>query len=383
MTFHEILNLILFNRNKIIKVTFLSTIFLFLILLFLYPRTYSSVATILPPESKPQFGSLSGLLSGQDFSSLLTGGFTNANSQLYAEILKSRSASEFVVKRHNLKEYFDKDTESEAADELSKNLNISINKEGIISLSVDFTSRFIPLLFDDLDTVKNFSAQLTNSFIQALDNINRQKLTSRAKRAREYIEQQLLSTKIELDSAETRLMNFQKTNKTIALPEQINAIIDAASKLKSEIIKTEIEIGLLKTNLTDDSKELQLLIRKLNQLEEQYIKMELGNQDYLLAFKEVPELGRELASLLREVKIQNEVYILLQQQYYKEKIQENRDLPTIEVLDEAIKPVKAASPRLIFSTIIGGIFIFLLMSLIVIISERNTYSFQKSNKSKE
>ena len=94
-------------------------------------------------------------------------------------------------------------------------------------------------------------------------------------------------------------------------------------------------------------------------------------------------MGKELASLLREVKIQNEVYMMLQQQYYKEKIQENRDLPTVEVLDEAIAPVKAASPRVLFSTVLGGIFVFLLMSLILIISERKTYIHLSSNKSKE
>ena len=54
--------------------------------------------------------------------------------------------------------------------------------------------------------------------------------------------------------------------------------------------------------------------------------MEMGNQDYLVAFKDVPEIGRELAQLVREVKVQNEVYMLLQQQYFKERIQENRDL---------------------------------------------------------
>ena len=57
MTYHEILNIIIFNRNKIFKFTLLTTLFLFLILLFIYPRTYSSTATILPPENKSQVGS--------------------------------------------------------------------------------------------------------------------------------------------------------------------------------------------------------------------------------------------------------------------------------------------------------------------------------------
>lgn len=380
MTYHEILNIILYNLRKILKVTLLSSFILLLILLLIYPYTYKSPATVLPPENENQSGSLSSLLSGQDFSSLLTGGLSSANSQLYVEILKSRSAAEYVVRKHNLVDYYNKETVYEAADELTENLNVEINKEGIIKLSVDVSTSIIPLVFDDKDTVKEFSAKLTNSYVEALDSINRKKLSSKAKKAREYIEAELVKTSALLDSVESALMNFQERNKTVALPEQLSAAIDAAAKLKSEIMQTEIEIGLLKSNLREDSKELIAIKKKLEQLKQQYNQMELGNQDYLLAFREVPELGKELTTLLREVKIQNEVYTMLQQQYYKEKIQENKDLPTIEVLDEAIPPLKAASPRVIFSTITGGVFVFLLMSFVIILSERKTLLYANKNK---
>ncbi|HSL90630.1 MAG TPA: Wzz/FepE/Etk N-terminal domain-containing protein [Ignavibacteriaceae bacterium] len=386
MSFHDILNIILFNRVKILKITILTSIFLFIILLFLYPRTYSSPATILPPENKSQMGSLSSLIGGQDFSGLLSGSFTNANSQLFAEILKSRSVAEYVVKKHNLVEYFDAENEIEAAKEISKKLKVDINKEGILKVSVGVSTSFIPMLFDEVDTVKQFVADLSNSFVEALDKINREKLSSRAKRTREYIEAELITTKVKMDSVENALVEFQKKNKTVALPEQVSAVIDAAAKIKTEIMKTEIEIGLLKSNLTEESKELQSLRQKLSQLQQQYNRFELGNQDYLLAFKEVPELGKELTSLLREIKIQNEVYTLLQQQYYKEKIQENRDLPTVEVLDKAIFPLKADSPRILFSTFFGGIFVFMLISLFFLVMERKNYllkNFIKSETKKD
>jgi uncharacterized protein involved in exopolysaccharide biosynthesis len=165
-------------------------------------------------------------------------------------------------------------------------------------------------------------------------------------------------------------MSFQKSNKTFSLPEQVKAAIDAAAKIKAEIATTEIELGMVQSNLKEDNRTLIALRSKLEQLREQYNKMEMGSQDYLVSFKEVPQLGRELASLLREVKIQNEVYLLLQQQYYKEKIQENRDLSTIEVLDPAIPPQKPTSPRVISSSILGGVFVFMLISLIIIYSEQ-------------
>ena len=382
MNYHEILHTILTNRKKILKVTILSSVFLFLILFFIYPVSFESPATILPPEQDNP-GSLGSLLKGQDFSALLTGGLSNANSQLYVEILKSRSAAEYVVKKHNLINYFDANNMQEAAKELSDRLNIIINKEGIITVSVIVKTTFIPKLLDDADSVKNFSAELTNSFIEALDKINREKLSSKAKKAREYIEAELKKTRIALDSVEIALMTFQERNKTVALPEQVSAAIDAAAKIKTEIMKTEMEIGLMKSNLKEDSRELRLLNKKLEQLQEQYNKMELGSQDYLLAFKEVPELGKELATLLREVKIQNEVYMLLQQQYYKEKIQENRDLPTVDVLDEAIPPLRKSSPKTVFSTITGGIFVFLAMSLLVVFGEMKKSKYLNNNKDKK
>jgi len=380
LSYHEILNIILFNIKKIIKVTAFSSFLLFLILLFIYPTTYNSPATILPPDNENQVGSLGSLLGSQDFSGLITGGLSSANSQLYMEILKSRSAAEYVVRKHNLIDYYKKDNFYDAVEELTKHLNVEINKEGIVKLSVEVSTSLIPLIFDDKDTVKEFSAKLSNSYVQALDSINREKLSSKAKKAREYIEAELIKTRTALDSVESALMNFQERNKTVALPEQLSAAIDAAAKLKTEIMKTEMEVGLLKSNLREDSKELMAIRKKLEQLNEQYGQMELGNRDYLLAFKEVPELGKKLATLIREVKIQNEVYTLLQQEYYKEKIQENRDLPTVEVLDEAIPPLKASSPRVVFSTITGGLFIFLLMSFIVILSERKTLLYTKKNK---
>ena len=292
MTYHEILNIILTHRKKILKVTIFSTIFLFIILYFIYPKTYNAPATILPPENKEQLGSLSSLLSGQDFSGLLTGGLTNANSQLFVEILKSRSASEYVVRKFNLTGYFNKKTEYEATQELTKRLNIDVSKEGIITLSVNVKTSFLPIFLDDADSTKRFSAALTNSFAEALDKINREKLSSKAKRARIYIEGELKKTRLQLDSVEVALMNFQEKNKTVALPEQVTAAIDAAAKIKSEIMKTEMEIGLMGTNLREDSNEIKGLRKKLEQLQDQYDKMELGNQDYLLAKKKYQSLEK-------------------------------------------------------------------------------------------
>jgi len=119
------------------------------------------------------------------------------------------------------------------------------------------------------------------------------------------------------------------------------------------------------------------LKKKLNQLNNEYEKFNIDSDDYLIAFSDVPELGMLLSKLLRTVKIKNEVYLLLQQQYYKERIQENRDVPTIDILDEAIPPEKKVSPRLIYSTFVSSIFVLLIVSSFLIFREKKISFFKK------
>ncbi len=373
MNYHQIINVLVFNKSKIFLPTVISVVLIFLVLNFIFPLTYNAEVSILPPEKNSEMGGLGALLGADGFSNMVTGGMGNANSQLFMEIIKSRNASLYVVEKFKLDKFYDVKNKIIAAKKLSGNLSIEVTKEGIIKLNVDVKTGFFPFLYkEEVESVRKLAASLSNGFVEALDKINQSKLSSKAKRARQYIETQLTSTKVKLDSVEQELTNFQKKNKTIALPEQLTAALETAAKIKAEIVSTEIQIGLMQYNAKEDNRAYVALKNKLDELSIQYSKIESGNNDFLLAFENVPDLGRLLARLMRDVRIQNEVYLLLQQQYYKEKIQENRDIPTIEVLDEAIPPLKASAPRPIFSSLLGGLFIFLILSLMIVIKEKKT-----------
>ena len=216
MTIHELLQIVLRNKRFLIKTTVISAVILFFILFLIYPLTYEAEVTVLPPEQRDETSALSSLIGSGTFSGLLNFGFQSGNSQLFVEILKSRSASLYVVRKHNLTDYYGMSNDIETANYLSDKLNIDLTKEGIIKLNVEVTSALIPLIFDDRDSLKNLAALLSNSFVAALDSINKEKLTSKAKRARQYIERQIIKTKAVLDSVEFRLMTFQDENKTIA-----------------------------------------------------------------------------------------------------------------------------------------------------------------------
>lgn len=372
------INIILFNRKTIFILSGIITFLIFIYLLLISPRTYNAPVTILPPSEQSNIGGLGSLINDGVFSNLLTGGMAQGNSQLYIEILKSRTAAEYIVNKYNLIEFYDVDNEYKASNKLRDDLITELSKEGIITLSVNVSTGLFPL-FTSSDSIYQFSADLSNSYVEALDKINREKISYKAKRAREYIEKQLLATKEMLETAEYVLMQFRKKNKTISLPEQLQVAIESSAKIRAEIIKTEIEIGLLEPNLQKDNQLLISLKKKLSELNQEYKKFETGAEDYLIAFNDVPKLSMEFAKNIREVKIQNEVYLLLQQQYYKEKIQENRDLPTIEILDEAIKPLKKTAPKTVYSTVLTFIFSFLFISFYFIIKDRKIQIFKREN----
>jgi len=380
MTLQDIIHLLLINWRDILKYTIGSAIIIFLYLFLISPITYNAPVTILPPPETDQMSGLGSLISGSGVGDFLTGKFAPGNSQLFLQILKSRTAAEYVIRKNNLLEFYGEDSEYEVIKKLKDDLELDLSKEGIITLSLRVSTGFLPLVFSDKDSVKVLAAKISNSFVEALDSINKEKISYRAKRSREYIEAQLKQTKSELDSAEINLMEFQQKNKTISLPEQLTTSIESAAKLKAEIVNTQIEIGLLEPNSRPDNKTLLGLKKKLSQLNEEYEKFDIDSDDYLVAFSDVPELGMQLSKLLRNVKIKNEVYLLLQQQFYKEKIQENRDVPTIDVLDEAIPPEIQSSPRLIYNTGVGSIFVLFVVSLFFVIKEKKISLFRNEKR---
>jgi len=97
-----------------------------------------------------------------------------------------------------LLEFYDEESEYEAIKTLQKDLEMDLSKEGSNNLAVNVSTGFIPKIFSDVDSIKDLSARISNSFTEALDSINREKVSYRAKRAREYIEAQLAQTKSSL-----------------------------------------------------------------------------------------------------------------------------------------------------------------------------------------
>lgn len=90
--------------------------------------------------------------------------------------------------------------------------------------------------------------------------------------------------------------------------------------------------------------------QELTELRRKYDDLQIGSGDrqqeeIFMPVARVPEVGIQMAELMREAKVQETVWQLLNSQYYQTRIEEARDTPTVQVLDAAVPPLFKSSPK--------------------------------------
>ncbi len=359
-------NVIIQHRKLIIRNVIVTAIAV-AIISFLLPRSYTAVTTILPPEDK-QTTNLLSALSNSPLSSLILDE-SGTTSDLYVEILKSRSVLDGVLSQEFSYPKAKKKQQQKTllsilkAKSLEKGRKKFVSKvavkaspEGIISVSVEMKDR-------------NLAADVANALVNELDKINKEKNTSRAKNSRIYIENQLNLTEEKLKKASEDLVAFQEKFKAISLEDQTKIAIEKAGELKGRIVAKNVELGVSLQTMKSGNVNVVQLKKEIEELEKQYNFLQYGDslslktqKEFYIPFADVPEVGLQLAKLMREVKVQETVWELLNQQYYHAKIQEARDTPTIQALDEAVPPELRTKPKRKLLVLIGS-FLALMLSI--------------------
>ena len=337
---------VIFKRRRMIIRNSLLAGLIMLVLSFLLPKTYTATTTLLPPGEGDQNG-LRSLLLNSPISMFDVPGIPASSSDIFVEILKSRTVAEAVLSKkykseetgQDLYEIWDIENQTDALNELHEKSTIFANEQGMINISVEVHNA-------------ELSAQIANAFVEALDEVNREKSFSRAKNSRIDIEEQLKQTEVRLKKAATALADFQSQFRAVDLQAQTRVSIEKAGEIKGTIMAKEVELKVALQTLKRDNPIINRLQTELDELKIQFEHLQFGNsipfeeqKDYFIPFSDVPEVGSRLAEFLRDVKVQETVWQLLNQQFYSAKIQEARDTPTIQVLDAAVSPERRTRPK--------------------------------------
>lgn len=333
---------------------------------FFMPKWYKSTATVFPAENTDLFSGLSGLssivssISPAKKLSALTG---SSDLDRYVAILKSERALTAVIAKFDLVNVYGvKHYQRESTmKELLANVNFEISEEGGLEISV-------------FDKNPQRAADMANYFVTMLNDINSEMHVQNAKGNREFIEQRYNKNLDDIEAAQDSFKTFQIRTGVVAVPEQVEASIKVAADLSAQLNLKEIELAILERTVSTqhpsyDEKllEVQELRKRLHAMNEGSSSKE-GDMRILLPFKDTPELGAEYLRRYRDVEIQYKILQFIAPLYEQAKVEENRNTPSVVVLDHASVPELKAKPKttlyalmaFVVSSMIGLFVIFLL-----------------------
>lgn len=353
----DLLQVIVRRKMVIIKLCS-ATALLSICLSLAMKNIYTASAKILPPQ-KESSGGLSALLSqASGLAGLAVGGMgLGSSSDLYLGILKSRSVADAVIRRLNLQKEYKTKTIDETRKILGKKVTFKSGKDGIISIDADSRD-------------PRMAAVLANTFVEELGKRSVQLNLTKAGSERIFLEKRLEVVKQDLRNAENEMRSFQEKYKTIKADSQASAAIEGIARLKAEIVSKEVQLASLRNSMTDESNEVKTALAGLGRLKSQLGSMTgRGGMDVIPSMGNAPSLGIEYVRKLRELKIQEAIFEQLTKQFEIAKISEAKDSSSLQVLDDAVIPLKKSKPKRTLVVLLSTFCAFLISILTVFTQE--------------
>ncbi len=355
--------LILAKHKKFIFFTTLIVSVLIVIYSLLVPQIWKST-TVIAPVSQQGFSAENAII-GQLSSSFLN---QSSSSRDIIPIIESRTFLTKILKQFDIIEYLEI-TEEDSL--IANYLAIESLREEIIEIEESIEKGTVTI--DVYTKDKYYSAKIANYITQELDRFNREERLTKGKQNREFIENRVDEVESNISKFTLDLQKFQEENDVVDLANQISTQMNIYAELIAKYEEKSIELKYSQEFYSKDSFLISKLVSERDNLKELIMKYEKGNPDelpkYFIDLNKISETSRKYYSIKLKLQIQNKIYEMLYPQYELSKLQEIRDLPTIQIIDRAIPAGKRSKPRRGFICIIAFIMAVVISSCYVIILE--------------
>ncbi|MCJ7801059.1 MAG: hypothetical protein MUP82_01725, partial [Candidatus Marinimicrobia bacterium] len=303
---------------------------------------------VLAPESSSSSLNPMSILGDLGFGPM-TGG--NENVFRYLAILKSRSIKELMLEKFDLKKHYKLKYSEIAIKKLDKNLNFEVGDEFQVEISM-------------YDKNQDLVAEMTNYVVHCLDSLNIELSVSNARNNRIFMGKRVNSIMDSLEFVGQNLANFMKLNGILNIEDQVTVGVEQAAFLKSTIIQTEVELEVALKSYGSDNPKVNLLRFQLQSLNAKYNDF-IGNntvESFMPNFREVPDLQLKLIKMQRQAEYYTRLIEYLGPLYEQQKFEEAKNIPTLQVLDYAVRPELKAKPKR--ATIV--VLVFILSGLLAV-----------------
>ncbi|NLW18466.1 MAG: hypothetical protein GXY81_02120 [Candidatus Cloacimonetes bacterium] len=328
--FFELIRILLKNRKFII--IFVAVVSVAAIVYsLLTPQIWSSGASFyvvgdqstgLPFDIKGLGGLTSSLLSADNSQSAI-------NS---VSAMKSREFSEGVIRRFDLIKYY-KITENDSL----KAMDLALKKLRKKTMSIGYNTSTSLVTVSAETKDRRLSKDIVDYYLAQLDVYNREQKVTKGRMNREFLEHRVQDTRAEVDSLLLAVKDFQTKHNAIDIETQTASLIGSYADVISAKMQADIELDLARKNYAADSPIVADLKARSEALGRQIRELEAGSTAvkprYLIDIASLPNLGNQYAQLKLNLAIKEKVFEFLYPQYEAARLEELRDMPTLEILD--------------------------------------------------
>jgi capsule polysaccharide export protein KpsE/RkpR len=366
------------KRSWLSKIAFWGLV-LSTLVAFVIPKRYKATIRLMPPDyhtgvSLAAFPALSQATGGKEgggssamsIANQLLG--LNTSGDLLIGVLRSRTVEDRVIKRFQLMNLYREKYPEDTRRKLESRTEIEPEKKtGIIAISVE-------------DHLPARAAAMSQAYVEELNDLLAKVNTSAAHRERVFVEGRLNEIGKDLSTAEKEFSEFASQNNAIDVPQQAKAIVEGAARLEGQLMAAESQLQGLEQIYTPQNIRVRQLRAQIAELLRQRDKLSgkgvdlvtggtLGSDQSYPSMRQLPLLGVKYLDLYRKNKVNEAVFELLTKQYEMAKIQEAKDVPSVQILDAVEVPQKKSFPHRLWIMLGGMCLSFMLGTIWVVGSE--------------
>jgi len=358
-----------FKRRKFLICLCLGIALITGIVSYFSTKIYEANAIILPITDDSSSSITKGLASTflEQFGVSGLGTSSSTSSDVYGAFIKSSELTGAVLRRYG---YFSMMGISKNAERYA--IRAFSNMVEVTESSDDPS---IILSMQSPDPV--FAADMVNSYVKELNKYNLNNSFTSARYLREYLEKRMVEAGREMDQAQTELREFQEKNSAISISQQAEATLNVLGEMQSRLVSLEVEKATKEKfykgshiQIEQINAQMEALQKNIDQLTYSQegtvpIETEAGKIEFYIPINNIPGLNFNEKKLLLKVQAKSSVVTLLTTQLEQAKLEEAKDIPTINVLEWAGTPTVPVKPRVFFNVVLS-LFVSLFIGVFII-----------------
>ncbi|MGB0651083.1 MAG: GumC family protein [Rhodothermales bacterium] len=331
------------------------------IISLLLPNWFKASSRLLLPASSS--GGLAGALLGDISSaaqSLLGAG--GGDYVRYMAILNSRSVMDDVVQEFDLITVYELEEEEFPVEEARGTL--SDNVEFVVDQEYDFFS------IEVLDKDPQRAADMSNFFVQKLEEINNELSKQTAGNFRAYVEERYGLAEEEREAMLDSLAAFQREYGVLDLEAQTVAFYTQLAEMRADAVQLEIQLASLSTQFGENNRQVQNLDALVTAANRQYENALDGREAVLPVSREAaPDMVKKYLDLTLERTIQERILELVAPMLEQARFEEERTAQALQIVDPAVAPVEKFKPKRSIICIAATLSAFILAVLFALIMD--------------